>query len=335
LRKAIVSVLLLLLSLILVAENVKTVLVPENVRVKTDYCKETLVKNLADVEIYESIAIDAFNNTLFILNLKPPEMIRLDLKGNVLLRGGKRGDGPGEFTFPISLEIYKGEIYVFDLVQKKLILFDKNLEYIREIRLLTIASDFITLPNGQFVFPQRGGTVHQKCLGVYSAEGKLLRVFGDKEIPFDPKDRDSFSTSDKIRNLVNDQQENRIWVSFRNRYDLSCFQGETKILSIREREDFYQFYYKKDEETKRKGLVASGGPIKLELIGDKLYNFYKNHNECFCDIFDKTNGMLLNRVQLDRIYFKVAHVKENLFFALAWNTTNEEDPYLYRIQFRP
>ena len=55
------------------AQSVKTIFVPDEIKVEEDTAKEIVVTNLSDVEIYRAVEIHIVDDFLYFLNLSTPQ----------------------------------------------------------------------------------------------------------------------------------------------------------------------------------------------------------------------------------------------------------------------
>lgn len=79
-------------------------------------------------------------------------VIIYDLEGQLIRKVGRKGEGPGEFTFISNLEITEEELIVSDGIKKKLVFFTRNGELKKEIKtehrienIITVKDDILYL----------------------------------------------------------------------------------------------------------------------------------------------------------------------------------------------
>lgn len=82
-------------------------------------------KSLEIVSLWK-IRINFYNNPI-LLDLKGSQVVLFGQEGNFLKRIGRKGQGPGEFILPISLEVDKnGNIFISDNPTRRINIYDKN-----------------------------------------------------------------------------------------------------------------------------------------------------------------------------------------------------------------
>ena len=120
---------------------------------------QTFGKNI-DNEDYlykiRGIAVDQFDN-LYILDAGNFRIVKYNNSGIVVTSFGKKGQGPGELQFPISLKVDEptSKLYVNDMY--RILIFDFNGKYIDQIRLPKPIGDFIILDENTILGKSYGG----------------------------------------------------------------------------------------------------------------------------------------------------------------------------------
>lgn len=102
--------------------------------------------------------------------------------GKLISSFGRRGQGPGEFSFPMKVDFYEDFIYVFDPTGRTLQFFKYDGSFIRLIKLFKSYSDVVIDGEGRLycsLMMKRGAG--PKLIDLLSDDGSLLFSFGDPE----------------------------------------------------------------------------------------------------------------------------------------------------------
>ena len=112
-----------------------------------------------DSELYRVLDAQLLaDGRLVLLNAGTQEIRIYDPSGALVARAGRRGQGPGEFTVPVSLRAYvDGSIHVFDRGTARVTVFDPDLEVQETHRLSGVGSN--RFPVGNSMRPMRDGGV--------------------------------------------------------------------------------------------------------------------------------------------------------------------------------
>jgi len=309
-------------------DEVRIVNVPENVAVETGGFKEVCIKNLADEELVRIFGIAILDDHIFVLNERPVGLYKLDLQGKIIGKAGRKGEGPGEFKSPWSLNTLKGQLVCSDFFTK-IVFYDGNLKYIKEIKFPTVFQYLVENNEGNIILPLRQLSQTNKYFVLYSGDWKLLKQFGERQVQKEKK-----MSQDFVFNLAYDRDNDGIWAAFGNRYDLSYFEKENLKVEIKEKNGIYKSIKVKDKKTGYTETVSLGRPVKLDIVKEKMFYFYRRNKDLFCDIFNKNNHKLLKRLKLERFYRRIAHHKNGIFYALYNGIERDEDYQLYRLELK-
>jgi hypothetical protein len=89
-------------------------------------------QDLAELGISEILGFDV-DSTGHIFCLCDAAIFKFDPKGEFLLKFGRKGEGPGEFSYPVRCAVSeRDEFWVFDYAKYKFILYEQSGEFIRE-----------------------------------------------------------------------------------------------------------------------------------------------------------------------------------------------------------
>lgn len=329
-KKLMIIIFLLLTAFVVMPEDIKTVKIARDAAVEKDGFKEVFLRNLNEQEeIYELMSIAALDDYIFVTAAKPAGIYKLDLQGKRIARSGRTGRGPGEFELGVHLKAYKNNL-VFVELMVKLLFYNRELDFLKEIRLPIFSMGFIINNEGNFVFATSRISPSDKYFKVYSQEGKLLRTFGEKDPGYNPK-KHSF---DYVFSIAYDPLTDGIWAALGNCYDLLYYEKETLKAVIKGKKDYFKEYKEKDKKTGRVHTELTGRPIKIEVIKDRVFYFYKKDKKFYCDIFNKNNCKLLRRIMLERFYRRIAYHKNDTYYAIFQGLAGEEDHQLYRLELK-
>lgn len=121
------------------------------------------------------------NGRAYVLDSMRSRVVVLDAHGKYLRGFGQRGQGPGDFSSPVSVRgIRGGGFAVMDGGLSRVSYFSSGGDLLRTVRLSPVVSrvrDFVILPDGGFALSGfvggSGGIVH-----VYDARGQYLKGYG-------------------------------------------------------------------------------------------------------------------------------------------------------------
>jgi len=78
------------------------------------------------------IAVDASRDRVYVVDIGRQDIAVFDLEGALLRRFGKRGDGPGEFNYPLDAGLDPdGDLYVLDAMNARVQVFSPEGNYLR------------------------------------------------------------------------------------------------------------------------------------------------------------------------------------------------------------
>lgn len=310
-------------------QNVKTVFIPENIDIEENTAQETIVRDLQEQDIFRAGFIFCVGEFLYFFNSKPSEIVKLSLQGNVVKRIGKKGRGPGEYVNLFSLWPYKENLAILDGVGRKVLFYTKDLEFRDEFRLTKQFLGLFVNKNNECVLYNNYNA--SNYFWVYTNSGKFLRKFG--------KPLQERKSGDQIKIIEFDEAgfiqyipgKDGFWVAFRNRYDLRYYEREKLTGEIRAKKGYFKWEEKEEMmNLKRKRYIDC--PKYLAGNGNRLFYFFKKDDHIFCDIFNMGDYRLLRRVRCRMDYRVIAHYKDNIFYALAYDDNEERDLLLYKIE---
>ncbi len=328
-KKLLSIVILLSMTFLMLTGEVKIINVPEKVTVETDGFNEVFVRNLAEEGLFRIFGIALLDDHIFILNAKPVGLYKLDLQGKTIGKAGRPGEGPGEFRDPVTLKKFRGKLLCLDFFTK-IVFYDRELKFLKEKKFPTVFMDLAENNEGKIILPFRQVSQTDKYFVLYSKDLKLLRHFGNRQV----QKKQKKMSKDFVFNLAYDPENDGIWAAFGDRYDLSYYEEEKLKVEIREKNGCYKSIKVKDKKTGIMETVITGRPIKLDIIKEKIYYFYRKDKDLFCDIFNKNSCKLMRRIKFERFYRRIAHHKNGIFYAIYSGLENDEDYQLCRLELK-
>ncbi len=310
----------------ILAQNVKTVYIPDNIKAEENSAKETFVHNLSDEKIFVSGAIYAIDDKIYFLNKNPLEIIKLTLQGKVLIRNKNYGEGPGEFLQLFGLRAYNGDIVVQDCKAHKMIFYTKNLEFKKEFRFRDQFLNFFINKKNEFVLCNNSRMAYYFV--VINETGKVIRKFG-KAIT-SPAEKRKMILFDTVSFITYLPGKDGIWASFRNRYDLRYYEKEKLVLEIKAKKGYFKA--EEQEVMGRKYLRYVDRAVHIAREKDRLYFYYRKDKKIYCDIFNLNNYRLLRRVKFKINYRHITHHKNNVFYALAYEKNEDQELLLFKLE---
>ncbi|MGB9864192.1 MAG: 6-bladed beta-propeller [Candidatus Saccharicenans sp.] len=70
---------------------------------------------------------------IYVLDVKDFSLKLFDPQGNLIKKTGRKGEGPGEFNFPVKINCYGDRLYVSELYRPGIKVFTKDLNYVSTI----------------------------------------------------------------------------------------------------------------------------------------------------------------------------------------------------------
>jgi hypothetical protein len=306
--------------------DVKIITIPDNIKPEGNVFKENFIRNLSEVEIYEYLSLNIIDEDIYILNLNPVEIVKLSLRGKLLGRVGKEGQGPGEFLSIVGISKFNGNIAVLDYSKRILSLYTKELKYIKEMRFNKHHLGFFVDSENNFVcFGAGGGDFY---FDKYSKDMTHIGNFGQSSTS--KKLKKLKMLFDDVRCALYISEDNGIWASFKNRYDIRYYKNQQLSVEIKAKKGFF----KTQEENYGGRIVVMckhSKAICLAKYGNRLFYFFRNNGITFCDIFDLMSYQLLRRIALKHPHTRISHYKKNIFYSLGMDES-EENAQLFKLE---
>jgi hypothetical protein len=317
---------ILISSQFILSQNVKVIHIPDDVKIEENTAREILVHNLSREEIYRSLSLNVIDGFIYLDMEKPVEIIKLNLKGKTVKRAGGRGQGPGEFIWISGIREFKGNIAVLDTKTQKMVIFNKNLELIREFKLTLPFFGFLVDNNNRFIFYGNASSDHY--FTVYTQDGKFTNKFA-KTLTSRAEYR-KILNFDSVRYTLYIPGEDGIWTCFKNRYDIRYYRKTKLSVEIKEKKGFFKG--ERQNIGGREIVLHLDRAVHLARSNSQLFYFYRLDDNLFCDIFNLSDYQLQRRIRFKMNYKHVAHYRDNIFYALGYDTNDEEDLLLFQLE---
>ncbi|MDA3886772.1 MAG: 6-bladed beta-propeller [Candidatus Delongbacteria bacterium] len=310
----------------------------EILAIKSDNKKENTDNVFTEIR---SLAVDSENN-LFFLDINTFKIHKYNKIGKFVKSFGGKGNGPGEFIGHknIALAIMQDTLYVSDSKAKKIIIYDKNGKYIRNI-LLSRRTPFVlkNLNRNKFVGlslnteKTKNEYFLKSNLSTYNKKFSLIKSLSTQKIKFDPY-KPSIVSSDFIQYF--DCGKNQFYVSIisEDRYLLKVYDLDSKFLFNIERDYRKVKMSNKEIEDLAKSIKIQtnnkSNKNKVETLYHKSinsiwvdkydrvwvsHNYKQNNNEeeIYIDIFNN-QGILISKFDFNGFRLKNKMNLNNLIY---------------------
>jgi len=292
----------------------------------------------------EQFTIDTEKDEIVALGLSDISGFDVDSEGNIYLRNrpdstekhffkfdnagrftasfGSNGQGPGEFEWAWLPRISQAdEIFVSDIFQRKLVVFDTNCSLVREIPITMEISEIYPLIDGKCLIVRRIRDVTRKTdphsIGLFSYDLKEIKEL-DKYIFTGSGAEKRDSTRPYIFTLS--MTRNYIYIGNVERgYEISVFGMEGKLIKkirkeykpVEVTEEYMKDFLDMTPERIRKRIYFQKywPPFQYLFTDDKGYLFVmtfekgENLNDYLYDIFNP-NGIFIGRTVIDNYGYR-------------------------------
>lgn len=307
-------------------QAVKDIHIPKDIEIDEGAFKATFISNLSEAGIYQYTGIHVADEFIYIGSDKQQELFCFNLQGELIAKIDTKGQGPGSFSICMGLKPYKGNIAFMSPFDFKIVILNKELEFIKQIKLRKSYMSFIVNNKNEFICNTMG-SFSENYFDVYDENGNFLRQFG--EIQTTLSDERRMRSFDSVGGTVYIPEEDGLCVRFRNRYDLQYFEKEKLVAEIKEKKGYFKA--EEREQMGRKYLSYLDRGLNIVRIKDKLYYFYYKDNTVYLDIFDIGTFRLIKRIKYKKNYGEMTHYRENVFYAIKYNEDYEVELYKLEI----
>ena len=320
------AVFLLMVPQLIFPQTVKEVQIPKDVKIEENIIKETLIKNLFDEEIYQMGNFYIIDDYIYMTNYRPPKIMKINLKGEFVGKGGRRGQGPGEFQFCIEIRKLKDNIIFMAPYSVRMIIYNKDLKFIREFKVKKMYMGCYVNKRNELIMITRAWPGNPYYFEVLSEDGKFLRRFSRR------KNQPTGETVsfDRPTDHIYIPEEDGFWVAMADRYALQYYQNENLKIEIRAKKDFFKWVDKEYGNVSYKSYLDR--TLYLAWSNHKLFHFFRKDKQIFCDIFDTKTHRLEKRIKIKHNYSGIAHHKDNIFYAVYYDENGDMLLYKFAVQ---
>ena len=277
------------------------------------------------------------NEDIYVFDIKNKNVIKFDKSGNYITKFGSKGSGPGEYQYSTGSIISGNKIIVPDQMSKKLVIFDKNGEFIKDIKFTSnFPSSFMPFSNNRFIGKNSGeekisNQLHyQMNFSLYDEKFNLIKKLWYSSVKMNGSEMDQIlETLDKLSEKVPYYTTNNSNIYFahksKNNYEIKKFDSKGNlILTIKK--NHRKISRTKDEKRiilekhkmQNQGDVYVTPPSKddlkykdsiIRLLIDKYKRLWvqvskndKNFNTNIYDYYDlfSETGIFLNTVTIEK-----------------------------------
>lgn len=108
--------------------------------------------HFGETGVYQPLSLEETlvspNGSVYVLNFNESKVLQIDLDGNLVREIGRKGKGPGEFTYPIQFFADRDHLYVYDLLTSSVSAFDSEGEFQERIKVPGFGLSLQKVSNG-------------------------------------------------------------------------------------------------------------------------------------------------------------------------------------------
>jgi hypothetical protein len=129
--------------------------------------------------------------TIYVCDSRANNIKVFDATGKYLKTVGKTGQGPGDLNYPVEIEFSAGKLYIRELMNSRISIFDQEGNFIKSVPILEVGISWwniAALPDGRFVVEReitniRNPRQPQECLiELYSSEFEFVKSIYSRNI---------------------------------------------------------------------------------------------------------------------------------------------------------
>ncbi|WP_304250993.1 6-bladed beta-propeller [Parabacteroides gordonii] len=143
-----------------------------------------------DLQIKQIDKICIKNNHIYIADTYLKRLIVFNKEGIALHQIGSMGNGPGEYSSIADFYVTaSNDIYIYDSVKKKIILYDSKNNYIKDFNIDFEGEHFVYLNNNEFLFslaPYNEGKLKRKKIAITDKDFNIINTMFEFEKNTDP-----------------------------------------------------------------------------------------------------------------------------------------------------
>lgn len=132
---------------------------------------------------WAGVAVDPQGN-IYLSDAMDYSLKRFDSQGNLIKKAGGKGQGPGEFMAPRLLDCSENYLYATDQDFRGLKVFDRELNFVRNIMIKMLVSDLRILSDSEIAVTSLP-MLEKPAVFIFDQEGKLVREikYSDRDSP--------------------------------------------------------------------------------------------------------------------------------------------------------
>lgn len=252
-----------------------------------------------------SIKYNKYNKNIYLID-KYNKIVILDSTLNILSEFGQKGQGPGEFNIIGDINIFNNNLYVYDMFNMRIQIFDENGKYISVIRpketmFKVKALDFEKRIYTYLYKPETLYTVYNSDNKVLESFGKLHKSYQSKMVQYTLNDY--YTKIDKNNNIYCVFIHYPILRKYDSNFKLVFEINYKNLDEVKNALDRYE--RNKEKTLKYKNLPPEVYEASREAkyisnamsIDNKyIYILFENNSIV---IFDKNNGRIVKRLHLN------------------------------------
>jgi len=143
-----------------------------------------------DLQIKQIDKICIKNNHIYIADTYLKRLIVFNKEGIAFHQIGSMGNGPGEYSSIADFYVTaSNDIYIYDSVKKKIILYDSKNNYIKDFNINFEGEHFVQLNNNEFLFslaPYNEGKLKRKKIAITDKDFNTINTMFEFEKNTDP-----------------------------------------------------------------------------------------------------------------------------------------------------
>jgi DNA-binding beta-propeller fold protein YncE len=124
--------------------------------------------------IYGGRDFDIHKEYIYMSDHSGHTIFKFDLDGNYIRQFGQEGQGPGDFQYPLHLQVYKNHLYIADNMNSRLQIINLDGTYNNQIKLVTIFMDLKIINNRIFIHNINTYNIDNTIIEIYNLKGSLL-----------------------------------------------------------------------------------------------------------------------------------------------------------------
>jgi outer membrane protein assembly factor BamB len=171
---------------------------------------------------WAGVAVDPRGN-IYLSDAMDYSLKRFDSQGNLIKKAGGKGQGPGEFMAPRLLDCSENYLYATDQNFRGLKVFDRELNFVRNIMIKMLVSDLKILSDSEIAVTSLP-MFEKPAVFIFDQEGKLTR-----EIKY--SDKDSSLLMDVVSFDLDEERNLYLAYNFQDRIEKWSITGK-KLWSI-------------------------------------------------------------------------------------------------------